>query len=325
MATDGTDFESIACQYAHAVQAVLDTQRVRSRPWRSRDPHLMEILQKMVVAIDEARSAARRADTNDAREEVAGLCATLKDPNRASVLSRESAAELLDTVNRAVIRLGDDAYVEAVVRSELRARQADRNSLPSSGAEEDGLMERTLGGNAARAWLLDTLKREGDFQRRRWTRLRLKRRLMWRFAAGMTVAVLATATTAWWAGAELTNTSLAVSAGAMGSAVSGLFKLRDEIAKSRDIVEFSAIGAGQIAVGAAAGIFVLFLVEIGVLGEDGTDRWASVGALAFAAGFSEPFLLGTVGSIAERAPQRSTGGQPESAPSEESARRRRGP
>ena len=158
--------------------------------------------------------------------------------------------------------------------------------------------------------MIEKQKEHAEEQRRQWTRIRLKRRLMWRYAAGMTVAVLAAGAAARWADADLEDIAVAVSAGALGSEMSGLLKLRDEIQKARDIVAFAAIGAAQIAVGGAAGILVLLLVEIGLLGGEGAPQWASIGALAFAAGFSEPFLLGTVGGIA----QAPIGGKPEVGP-----------
>jgi putative (di)nucleoside polyphosphate hydrolase len=284
-----------------ALMRTLDNRWVqRPRPWRLfRGPHLIEILQALVEAIDEARVAARRApQTDEARAEMAGLAALLCEPETAKALTRESAAELLDTVERAVIRLSDDAYVAAAARPELDGRYL-RPPRTSRGK---------------RAWLIEKQKRDAADKRRHWTRLRLKRRLMWRFAAGMTVAVLAAAAAARWAGAEWSQVAVALAAGALGSAVSGLLKLRDQLTKSTDIVAFAAIGSAQIAVGAAGGLLVLFLVKLGVLGQQTDNEWASIGALAFAAGFSEPFLLGTVRGIVQAAPQVSKRDQPDAPP-----------
>jgi putative (di)nucleoside polyphosphate hydrolase len=290
MATDGTDFDNAACAYAHALEKVLNSRRVqRRRPWRFLlDPHLIEILQTLLAAIDEARFTARRTQAPGAQEEVAALAATLKNRDDASALTRDSAAELLDIINRTVIRLADDASVLEMARFEVEARQIERTFATA---------------REAREWLLQAQWQDAKWHRRRWTRLRLKRRLMWRFAAGMTVAVIAAGAAARWADAALTDIAVAVSAGALGSAVSGLFKLRDEISKGMDIVAFAAVGSAQVAVGAAAGILVLFLVELGLLGGQGGPQWAWIGAVAFAAGFSEPFLLGTVRGIAQTSGQ----------------------
>ena len=120
MASDLSDSESTACAFTRALEEVLNRRRVRPvRPWRwLLDPHLIEILQKLVVAIDEARYVARCARTPEALAEVAALRSSLDKPERASKLSRESAVELLDTVDRMVIRLADEASVHAAAERE---------------------------------------------------------------------------------------------------------------------------------------------------------------------------------------------------------------
>lgn len=104
------------------------------------------------------------------------------------------------------------------------------------------------------------------------------------------------------------ETSLAVAAGALGSAVSGAFKLREltEITRMR----FYGRGLGvQLTVGAAAGLFVLLLVQGSVLALPGAaseNTEAASAIYAFAAGFSEPFFLGVVGKIASTGSKQST-------------------
>ena len=56
----------------------------------------------------------------------------------------------------------------------------------------------------------------------------------------------------------------------------------------------------QPLVGAVAGLFLLLVLESGAVELDwGGDEWATQGAVAFVAGFAEPFFLGVVKRVAE--------------------------
>jgi hypothetical protein len=91
-------------------------------------------------------------------------------------------------------------------------------------------------------------------------------------------------------------------AGAVGSSISGAFKLRDQIATIGQLRAFAPALLAQPLVGAAAGLFSLLLLESGVLTINlSGPQWAIRGVVAFAVGFSEPFFLSTVNKVASLA------------------------
>lgn len=115
-----------------------------------------------------------------------------------------------------------------------------------------------------------------------------------------------TVSAAWiLASAEATDAwrvAVAATLGALGSSLSGFFKLRDELAHLSEFRAFRAILFAQPIVGAAAGLFGFLLVRVGVLalppaGDEATSIWA-YGVYGFLLGFSEPFLLGVIGRLA---------------------------
>lgn len=88
-------------------------------------------------------------------------------------------------------------------------------------------------------------------------------------------------------------------AGALGGAVSGTFKLRDHIAHIGELRAFQPALVVQPLIGAAAGLFVLAVLESRVIDIDwGGQDWAEAAVFAFVAGFSEPFFLGVVSRVA---------------------------
>jgi hypothetical protein len=93
--------------------------------------------------------------------------------------------------------------------------------------------------------------------------------------------------------------ALAALAGAVGATLSGAFKLRDQAPRVSDMRVFWCAFAVQPFVGAVAGLFLLLVLLSGIVEfADTGNEWATRAAVAFAAGFSEPFLLKTVGRLA---------------------------
>lgn len=90
--------------------------------------------------------------------------------------------------------------------------------------------------------------------------------------------------------------ALTAVAGALGSTVSGVLRLRNLIR----ITEFRLLGPGLIAqplVGAATALFLLLLLESALIGLpriEGQGSWAAAAAYGFLAGFFEPFVVGVV-------------------------------
>jgi hypothetical protein len=145
-------------------------------------------------------------------------------------------------------------------------------------------------------------------QRQRLTRIQLARQrvkaayMLWMtcllfalsvgFAAGLVLAPLPGDTG--WAGTLI----LVAFAGALGSALSSVLRLRDQIARLGDLRAFWPIAFAQPFVGAATGLVVYLILQTGIvhLGDVDTKTIgaSAQGLVAFLAGFSEPFFLGTV-------------------------------
>ncbi len=92
---------------------------------------------------------------------------------------------------------------------------------------------------------------------------------------------------------------LAAAAGASGAALSGLLKFRDEVRLGAQVREFLPFYLVQVVVGAVFGLFIDLVFAAGWLTFEPSA--AGIGVLAFAAGFSEPFALGIVAKMTERA------------------------
>jgi hypothetical protein len=92
---------------------------------------------------------------------------------------------------------------------------------------------------------------------------------------------------------------LTLCAGALGSALSGIFKVRDQLVQLDELRSFWPAMRVQPLIGACGGMVLLLVVQshavaFGNLSE-GLSGW---GLLAFIAGFSEPFFLGIVQRVA---------------------------
>jgi hypothetical protein len=83
--------------------------------------------------------------------------------------------------------------------------------------------------------------------------------------------------------------------------LSGVFNLRG-LRRLIDLRVFQAGMSVQPFIGAAAGLFLFLLIESDVVSLPGTTNktnvWPVLATYGFIAGFSEPFLLGTVRSVA---------------------------
>ena len=58
----------------------------------------------------------------------------------------------------------------------------------------------------------------------------------------------------------------------------------------------------QLAMGAAAGLFLGMLIETGVLGLGKGPTWAMQGIAGFVAGFSEAYFVGVLGRVGNSRP-----------------------
>jgi len=101
-------------------------------------------------------------------------------------------------------------------------------------------------------------------------------------------------------------------AGALGAALSGTIKARDQLIREADIRRFRDGLVAQLLVGAVAAMIVVVVLEaeLVTIGKItvGPDDVIAQAAFAFLAGFSEPFALGTIAKAANLgSPQDSSG------------------
>jgi hypothetical protein len=94
--------------------------------------------------------------------------------------------------------------------------------------------------------------------------------------------------------------AVAALAGALGSTLSGVLRLRDQVLHMDELRTFKPALIVQPLVGASAGalVFLLLASRALTLGTLDPEAWPSPGVLGFAAGFSEPFFLGLVDRVA---------------------------
>ena len=102
--------------------------------------------------------------------------------------------------------------------------------------------------------------------------------------------------------------AVAALAGALGSTLSGVLRLRDQLLHTDELRAFKPAMLVQPLVGASAGalVFLLLASRAFSVGSLDPEAWPSPGLLGFAAGFSEPFFLGLVDRVAglpERPPE----------------------
>jgi hypothetical protein len=305
-----------------------------AKPWSRRgvtSPELRKVLQSLPEATSEVGRLLdkRAAAAQPLDEPTASRLRSLLSTEVAGI-ELDSAWRLLEGLQQLFLALGafDPVYVRTLLEVE-----AALDARPAGEAEEPwpyygwgrvrwgqvfppGDLEAVLGASAgqpgiregALPWAiehLNTLFRSRiENGRKRRTRLALRDRFFLYsllVLAPLVVLLLALTVTASDDRISWSVGGLAAAAGAVGGTVSGVLKLRDLIR----ITEFRMLGLGVVVqpfVGAAAALFMLFVLMSGVIELPGVDpsdpSWAGLAVYGFAAGFSEPFWLGVVRRVA---------------------------
>lgn len=93
----------------------------------------------------------------------------------------------------------------------------------------------------------------------------------------------------------------AIAAGALGSVLSGTYKLRDQMMGIRQLRSFWSALLAQPFVGATAAMLVVLIIKSGIVKfgdfDGATIDWRQQAIIGFISGFSEPFFLGIVGHL----------------------------
>lgn len=100
---------------------------------------------------------------------------------------------------------------------------------------------------------------------------------------------------------EIRNALIAAATGALGSTLSGFYKLRDEAGGLNVLRSFKSAMSAQPFVGAVVGVLLWLLLKSSIvtIGPSGQGmNWTNLAIYCFLAGFSEPFFLGLVQRVA---------------------------
>jgi hypothetical protein len=274
-----------------------------------RNPELRKNLERMHTAIADARWLEREGNLDAEDRTVLGELLEREPPN-----SSDALGELLEEVDQALIAVGDESFLCSLLELEYARDEQEgggdittwrtlykRKPIAAS-------VEYANGETVAASALEEARRKLSVLYRTRQSLYGLARarsgtkamRLVWLapVMAGLAVALiividLAADDASWRSGL------LVAVAGALGATLSGALKLRDQLPRIASMRTFWYAFALQVPIGAVAGLFLWIVLESGLLeiaGQQGAD-WAVEAAVAFAAGFSEPFVLKTVERI----------------------------
>src|SRR5262245_44035452 len=283
---------------------------------RPRNPELTKALSLIQEYVGEARNSLD-LDDDQARLRTTEVRERLHDLLKRDVrkLSIDSAWELANQLKRELLVLGDVSYVWTQLEYE-----AQRNKKPNKwhrwsdhlplkkltdllGARAKGDIDRDTQLEAVRSLrMLYGLRAEAGLERRaraaqkcHYLTMLIPILLVLQVALG--AAIYEVGRSDMWK-----QIALAGSAGALGAALSGIFRVRDKLVELDDLRSFWPAMRIQPLIGATAGLVTLLVLESGAvqLGGDAAQRtpWAAVALFTFVAGFSEPFFLGLVRRVA---------------------------
>jgi hypothetical protein len=239
-------------------------------------------------------------------------------------LDVNAAWELAHELDRFVLEIADDSFLLMKIAEELRIDQIGHtrgrwsdlfepaalttlyNHLQgkqASGANTSDASASLLVRRQAIEVLVRLYQERSSQGRHRRAREALKaRQLRWIGAALATLVATFTAVVIYGEVAPPLNVALALVAGMIGSGISGLRRLRDELLLIDELRAFVMAFTAQAVVGAALGLFALFLATVGLLPAFQADRSgvgpATVAVYAFVAGYSEPFVIGAIHRLA---------------------------
>jgi hypothetical protein len=308
------EFARLAAQRADQILALLREPALRRwlRFWepRPRDPELRKLLAGVHAAIRDAeRLTVESPETFDEAARTRATTLLRVDPRRLGI---DAALELIDGWDQLLIEHSDERYVRDLLVLELARDRVDTTATTWSDVFGDGPAEEErkllasgapLRGEelvAARNQLTALYRARFTLYALTRARLALKAHHLWLLTPVLLVLLVGFAIVLDAAGGDRDTILLAALAGAVGATLAGTFKLRDQISTINALRAFSPAIVVQPLIGAVAGLFLLLVLESEVIKLDwGGPEWATDGAIAFVAGFSEPFLLGVVNRVAE--------------------------
>jgi hypothetical protein len=306
-------------------------------PWaapRYANPELVKIMGFVRDEVGEAsRLRARRKQLDPAVEH--DLKAALET---ADITSVDRGWEVWGALKRLNLLLGDRSYISGLLEHERgHVHDATHWHTWDQHFERRELQKLLAAYRTAprispsqRATAIDRLtslyKKRAEAGRNRRTRAAVKERYLNMLAPVLVLLVVCLGVTA-----DMSSTrslwrefAVAACAGALGSTLSGVLKLRDRLVKLDDLRAFRAAMRVQPCVGASAGALMFIVLSSHAIVVKNLDPaiWSSPGLLGFAAGFSEPFFIGLVDRVAV-IPDKQSSEQPATQPSPAAPKRRK--
>jgi hypothetical protein len=263
-----------------------------------RSPEYRKNLDRVFTAIRDAERLRRDGTLKSHHDEQ--LERLLLFDEKLTARNSDALGLALESVDQVLVDAADDKLLDAMLAIEY-ARDEDERAGPIPTWSK-------VHGDARPTEFEDKQERLSKLLRVRHSIYALRRaregtratRLAW-LAPILAVLVLVFIVLAAWVGddASFGEVLLVAVTGAMGATLAAAFKLRDALARLGDLRTFWYAFAPQVPLGAVAGLFLWIVLESGVVEVAGTgEDWAVAVALAFVAGFSEPFLLKTVERVA---------------------------
>jgi hypothetical protein len=309
----GDSFDSLAEKQARVLFKLLaePTWKHWLRFWerRPRDPELRKLLGRIHTAIRDVRRL--EAESQNGLPHAAKERATQLLQEDLHRLSLDTALEAVDGWDQLLIEHGDERHVRDLLAAEFARDKIDTTAVTWSVGLGDKPPEETAKAVAAgqpldtdrllaaRNQLAELYRTRSILYDLHRARLVMKSHHLKLLVPVLVVLVGVFAASIKIAGGEWRSVLLVAVAGAVGAVMSGTRKLRDDIRNINDLRAFSSSVVVQPLLGAAAGLLLLLALESEIFEVNwGGPEWARQGAIAFVAGFSEPFLLGVVSRVA---------------------------
>lgn len=259
-----------------------------------RSPEFRKNLDRLYTAIRDTQRLRNAGLLESDQEDM--LRRLLLFADEPTTLNSDALGLLLEGVDQMLVEAGDEQLVESMLEIEYeRDRYEGGGPVPTWSTVHGE--ERPTDLQDAKARLSTLLRaRHALYTLRRAREGTRATRLVW-LGPILLLLVLAFIVLASWVGVDTSwkDGALAAVAGAAGATLAAGRKVRDALPRMGDLRTFWYAFVLQLAVGAVAGVVLWGVLESGFVefGANG-EEWAVVATLAFAGGFSEPFLLKTV-------------------------------
>jgi hypothetical protein len=275
-----------------------------------RNPEQRKSLERHFTAIEEALRLDGDGRLDDGKRTRLADALDITPPDHP-----DAYGQRLETIDQALIALGDDCFLCALLEIEYERDRSDRGGGITTWSTlykrkpikasveffEEGAVTESSETEARNKLAVLYRTRQSLYGLHRARAGMKAMRLLY---LGLVLGLLAVGVIAVVSlladGVGPVDGLLVAFAGALGATTSAAYKLRDQIPRLSALRTFWYAFFLQVALGASAGLFLWIVLESGFVefgSGVGGEEWAVAAAVAFAAGFSEPLLLKTVERI----------------------------